>query len=117
MRIAFNTMQVFNVLKTFYQATSLEVAENNLPKLEAGCYSKFLILARTWLNNWERLATCFDFTKVIRKAIYTNNPIESYHGAAPRRQIRKHTKNKGVFPSDQAVLKLVYLLSQNIMAK
>jgi transposase-like protein len=88
------------------------VAESNLLELEARWKEKYPILVRSWLNNWERLATYFDFPKVVRKAIYTNNPIESYH-----RQIRKHTKNKGVFPSDQAVLKLVYLLSQNIMAK
>jgi transposase-like protein len=107
-----DSKQVINDLKAIYQATSLEVAENNLLELEARWKSKYPILVRSWLNNWDRLATYFDFPKVIRKAIYTNNPIESYH-----RQIRKHTKNKGVFPSDQSVLKLVYLLSQNIMVK
>jgi transposase-like protein len=99
-------------LKAIYQATSLESAESNLLELESNWKAKYPILVRSWLNNWDRLVTYFDFPTVIRKAIYTNNPIESYH-----RQIRKHTKNKGVFPSDQAVLKLVYLLSQNIMAK
>jgi len=107
-----DSKQVLKDLKAIYQATSLEVAESNLLELESEWKAKYPILVRSWLNNWERLATYFDFPKVIRKAIYTNNPIESYH-----RQIRKHTKNKGVFPSDQAVLKLVYLLSQNIMAK
>lgn len=103
---------VLKDLKAIYQATSLEVAESNLLELESKWKAKYPILVRSWLNNWERLVTYFDFPKVIRKAIYTNNPIESYH-----RQLRKHTKNKGVFPSDQAVLKLVYLLSQNIMTK
>jgi transposase-like protein len=107
-----DSKQVLNDLKAIYQATSLEAAESSLLELEAKWKTKYPILVRSWLNNWERLATYFDFPKVIRKAIYTNNPIESYH-----RQIRKHTKNKGVFPSDQAVLKLVYLLSQNIMIK
>jgi len=98
--------------KAIYRAPSLEVAESKLLELESRWKAKYPILVRSWLNNWEKLVTYFDFPDVIRKAIYTNNPIESYH-----RQIRKHTKNKGVFPSDQAVLKLIYLLSRNIMAK
>jgi len=107
-----DSKQVMKDLKAIYQAVSLECAEENLLVLEEKWKAKYPILVRSWLNNWERLATYFDFPPVIRKAIYTNNPIESYH-----RQIRKHTKSKGVFPSDQAVLKLVYLLSCNIMAK
>ena len=107
-----DSKQVIKNLKAIYQAVSLEQAEENLLILEEKWKAKYPILVRSWLNNWDRLATYFDFPPAIRKAIYTNNPIESYH-----RQIRKHTKSKGVFPSDQAVLKLVYLLSQNIMAK
>lgn len=104
--------KILQDLKAIYQASTLEQAENNLLVLEEKWKCKYPIVVRSWLNNWDRLVTYFDFPTVIRKAIYTNNPIESYH-----RQIRKHTKNKGVFPSDQAVLKLVYLLSKNIMAK
>ena len=107
-----DSKQVLKDLKAIYQATSLEEAESNLLLLEERWQVKYPIVLRSWLNNWERLATYFDFPPAIRKAIYTNNPIESYH-----RQVRKHTKSKGVFPSDQAVLKLVYLLSRNIMAK
>lgn len=107
-----DSKQVLKDLKAIYQASTLDEAESGLLELESKWKAKYPILVRSWLNNWERLVTYFDFPLVIRKAIYTNNPIESYH-----RQIRKHTKNKGVFPSDQAVLKLVYLLSRNIMAK
>ena len=107
-----DSKQVLKDLKAIYQATSLKEAESNLLLLEERWQVKYPIVLRSWLNNWERLATYFDFPPAIRKAIYTNNPIESYH-----RQVRKHTKSKGVFPSDQAVLKLVYLLSRNIMAK
>ena len=107
-----DSKQVLKDLKAIYQAKSLEEAEMQLLKLEERWKAKYPIVVRSWMNNWERLATYFDFPPAIRKAIYTNNPIESYH-----RQVRKHTKSKGVFPSDQAVLKLVYLLSRNIMAK
>jgi transposase-like protein len=99
-------------LKAVYQATNLEQAESHLLGLEETWGEKYPVVVRSWTKNWDRLSTYFDFPRVIRKAIYTNNPIESYH-----RQVRKHTKNKGVFPSDRAVLKLVYLVSKNIMAK
>lgn len=104
--------KVVKDLKEVYQASNLEKAENKLLELEEKWGEKYPVVIRSWTKNWERLSTYFDFPQVIRKAIYTNNPIESYH-----RQIRKHTKSKGVFPSDKAVLKLVYLLSENIMAK
>lgn len=107
-----DSKQLLKDLKAIYQASSLEEAETQMLKLEERWKAKYPIVVRSWLNNWERLATYFDFPPAIRKAIYTNNPIESYH-----RQIRKHTKSKGVFPCNQAVLKLVYLLSRNIMAK
>ena len=107
-----DSKQLLKDLKVIYQASSLEEAEMQLLRLEERWKAKYPVVVRSWMNNWERLATYFDFPPAIRKAIYTNNPIESYH-----RQIRKHTKSKGVFPSDQAVLKLVYLLSKNIMAK
>lgn len=99
-------------LKSVYQAPNLEQAENKLSELEGNWGGKYPVVVRSWKKNWERLSTYFDFPQVIRKAIYTNNTIESYH-----RQIRQHTKNKGVLPSDKAVLKLVYLLTQNIMKK
>ncbi len=107
-----DSKEVVRDLKEVYQATSLEKAELELDNFAEKWESKYPIVVRSWRKNWDQLATYFDFPRVIRKAIYTNNPIESYH-----RQLRKHTKNKGVFPSDMAVLKLVYLLSKNIMAK
>lgn len=107
-----DTKPVLKDLKAVYQAPNLEQAENSLLNLEQTWGEKYPVVVRSWMNNWDRLSTYFDFPATIRKAIYTNNPIESYH-----RQIRKYTKNKGVFPSDKSVLKLVYLLSQNIMAK
>lgn len=107
-----DSKNVIKDLKLIYQASSLEKAELELVNFEQKWGQKYPLVVKSWKNNWDKLATYFDFPMVIRKAIYTNNPIESYH-----RQLRKHTKNKGVFPSDMAVLKLVYLLARNIMAK
>jgi putative transposase len=54
----------------------------------------------------------FDFTPEIRQLIYTTNPIESFH-----RQLRKVSKNRGVFPDDDSVLKLLYLATSEITRK
>jgi len=98
--------------QAIYQAPNLAAAEVELEKLTQRWKEKYPVVIRSWHNNWHKLSTCFDFPAPIRKAIYTNNSIEAYH-----RQIRKHTKNKGVFPTDTALLKLVYLLSNNIALK
>ena len=63
-------------------------------------------------HNWDKLSEYFQYTPAIRKLIYTTNTVEGYH-----RQIRKVTKNKGVFPSDTALEKLVYLAYRNIRKK
>jgi len=66
----------------------------------------------SWRNNWSKLSTYFRYPEGIRKLIYTTNTIEGYH-----RQIRKVTKNKGVFTSDMALLKLIYLATERIQEK
>ena len=65
----------------------------------------------SWETNWPKLSTYFKYPAAIRKLIYTNT-IEGYH-----RQIRKVTKNKGVFTSDMALLKLIYLATERIAQK
>ena len=67
---------------------------------------------KSWRDNWERLTEYFQYTPAIRKLIYTTNTVEGYH-----RQVRKVTKNKGVFPSDTSLEKLVYLAYRNIREK
>ena len=66
----------------------------------------------SWEKNWAKLSTYFKYPAGIRKLIYTTNTIEGYH-----RQIRKVTKNKGVFTSDVALLKLIYLATERIQQK
>ena len=69
-------------------------------------------MIKSWQDNWSKLSAFFDFTAGIRRLIYTTNTVEGYH-----RQIRKVTKNKGVFSSDTALEKLVYLAYRNIRKK
>jgi len=73
---------------------------------------KYAIAVRSWENNWEELATFFDYSGEIRRLIYTTNIIEGYN-----RQLRKVTKTKASFPSQEAVRKLLYLANVNIIKK
>lgn len=99
-------------LKTVYRAATREDAEANLLKLEERWHEKYPAAIRSWQKNWDELATFFDFPNEIRRLIYTTNSVEGYH-----RQVRKVTKTKGVFPTDQSVRKLLYLVTMDIAKK
>jgi len=99
-------------LKTVYQAATREKSEANLLQLEQTWGSKYGAAVRSWQNNWDDLATFFEFPKEIRRLIYTTNTVEGYH-----RQLRKVIKNKGSFPTEQSVRKLLYLATMNITKK
>ena len=99
-------------LKLVYKADTKEIAEMELLNLEENWGKKYPVVIDSWNRNWDKLSTYFAYTAPIRKIIYTTNAVEGYH-----RQIRKVTKSKGAFPSDHALLKLVYLASQQVMKK
>lgn len=99
-------------LKTVYQASTREEAEANLLKLENAWGQKYAAAIRSWQNNWEELATFFEFPKEIRRLIYTTNTVEGYH-----RQVRKVIKNKPMFPTEQSARKLLYLATMDITKK
>ena len=65
-----------------------------------------------WANNWDRLSVYLDYPEQVRKIIYTTNLIEGF-----KRQLRKVTKNRSIFPNDQALQKLLYLATQDIVKK
>lgn len=99
-------------LKPVYQALTKEQGYENLVALDEKWGKKYPVPVASWYNNWENLATFFRFDAHIRKVIYTTNTVESFH-----RQVRKVTKTKGAFTSDNALLKLVYLVVQRIAEK
>ena len=99
-------------LKTVYKAQTKDLAELNLEKLAEKWGKKYPLVVKSWQDNWHKLSTYFKYTEDIKRIIYTTNTIEGFH-----RQVRKVTKNKGVFPSDEALLKLVYLAYKNISKK
>ena len=99
-------------LKPVYKAATKELAEVNLEALAGKWSKKYPVVIKSWQDNWHKLSTYFKYTEDIRRIIYTTNTIEGFH-----RQVRKVTKNKGAFPSDDALLKLVYLAYKNISKK
>ena len=107
-----NAKEFMKDLKKIYQAATRTEAEENLSHLADKWEKKYPIVIRSWQDNWEKLSVYFAYAPPIRKLIYTTNAIEGYH-----RQIRKVTKTKGAFPNDMALLKLVYLATQNIAKK
>lgn len=101
--------EFMNDLKLVYKATTIDQAEINLGKCEEKWGKKYAVVIKSWQKNWHKLSTYFKYAEDIRRIIYTTNTIESYH-----KQVRKVTKNKGVFPSDEALLRLMYLAHRNI---
>ena len=99
-------------LKPVYRADNEAQALTELESLKEKWNKKYPMVISSWENNWPKLSTYFKYPPDIRKLIYTTNTIEGYH-----RQIRKVTKNKGVFTSDMALLKLIYLATDRIQQK
>jgi transposase-like protein len=94
-------------LKPVYTATTKDEAEANLVLLEAEFGEKYPMAINIWKNNWEALSHYFAFSPEIRKMIYTTNAIESYNSV-----LRKYTKNKRSFVSNEALQKVLYLATQ-----
>jgi putative transposase len=99
-------------LKQVYQATSRELAEHHLGELEGKWGKKYAVVIKSWYANWEHLSQYFKYPEELRRIIYTTNIIEGFH-----RQIRKYTKNKGAFTSENALMKLIYCACQHILEK
>ena len=91
-------------MKEIYNAPTKEAAKIALNDFSNKWYSKYSYAVKSWENNWDNLTVFFDFPVEIRKIIYTTNLIENLNG-----KIRKYTKNKLSFPTDEAVLKSTYL--------
>jgi transposase-like protein len=111
--VAYKDSRAFTTdLRTVYQASTRQQAEDNLELLEQKWGKKYGVAIRSWRDNWPRLSTYFQYPEEIRKVIYTTNIIEGFH-----RQVRKVTKTKGAFTSDMALQKLVYLATTNVVKK
>jgi len=91
-------------MKNIYNAPTKQAAQAALNDFAKIWESKYSYAIKSWRGNWEELTVFFEFPLEIRKIIYTTNLIENLNG-----KIRKYTKNKLSFPTDEAVMKSVYL--------
>ena len=99
-------------MREIYTAPNKEAAEAALDVLEKKWNSKYSYAIKSWRKNWEELTAFFDFPLEIRRIIYTTNIIENLNG-----KIRKYTKNKTSFPTDEAVMKSVFLAVNEVTKK
>lgn len=99
-------------LKLVYKANSEELALLELEKLEEKWDEQYPIVLKSWRQNWPELSRYFQYTVPIRKMIYTTNIIEGFH-----RQLRKVTKNRGSFPHNDSLQKLLYLATMESSKK
>ncbi len=99
-------------LKRVYAAVDEETALYELEVFEEKWGSKYPKIAQSWKANWARLCTYFKYPPEVRTLIYTTNAIEGFN-----RQLRKVTKSKSVFPTDDSLLKMLYLAMIDITKK
>ena len=99
-------------LKPIYKAATEELALEHLADLEAKWREKYPISVKSWRNNWNEVSPMFRYSPEIRKLIYTTNAIENFN-----RQLRKVTKTKSSFVSDDALMKMLYLATMRIIEK
>lgn len=99
-------------LKKVYNAVNEQMGLHQLDQAEEKWGKKYPVVFKSWRSNWERLSRFFTYPLALRRIIYTTNPIESYH-----RMVRKVTKTKGAFSSEDAIVKQIYLATINANTK
>jgi putative transposase len=99
-------------LRKIYTAATEEQGAKELDEFSHTWDEKYPYISKSWKSNWAELSTFFKYSPEIRKMIYTTNAIESFH-----RSLRKVTKNRSIFPSEDSCLKLMYLAIQDIEKK
>ena len=99
-------------LKKIYSAATVEAAEQALDAFEEKWNEQYPMAAKSWRERWENVIPLFGYPEPIRKVIYTTNAIESINA-----QLRKVTRKRGAFPTDDSVRKVLYLAIQRASKK
>lgn len=107
-----NRKEVATDLKMIYQAPALEEADYQLGKFADKWNEAYPMVVKSWQQNWVRMIPMFSSAPESRKAIYTTYTIESLNMT-----LRKIIKNRAMFPSDEAVFRILYLALKNISKK
>ena len=103
---------VASELKKIYSADTVELAEEYLDDFELTWGEKYAAIIKSWRENWSKIIPFFDYPKEIRKVIYTTNIIESLN-----RTLRKAVKNRGHFPTETSLMKVLYLAIRGVSKK
>ena len=96
------------VYTAVYEAAALDALETFAEKWD----KKYPKISKSWRENWANLSTYFKYPQEVRRLIYTTNTIEGFN-----RQLRKLTKSRSVFPTDDSLFKMLYLAMKDITAK
>ena len=99
-------------LKAIYTSSTEEGAKIELERLKEKWDKKYPNVIKSWESNWMELSTLFKYPPEVRKLIYTTNPIESFNS-----KLKKVTKNRSVFPTEESLFKLLYLAINDISKK
>lgn len=111
--VSYKDVKAFTAaLKPIYKAPTEESALEALGELERTWGAKYPAAIRSWREHWDELSTMFKYPEQIRRIIYTTNAIENFN-----RQLRKVTKTKSAFVSDDALLKQLYLVTMHVTDK
>ena len=111
--VSYKDIKAFTAdLKPIYKAATEELALSALDELESKWGAKYALGVKSWRANWIELSTMFKYPAEIRTLIYTTNAIENFN-----RQLRKVTKTKSAFVSDDALMKMLYLATMGITEK
>lgn len=111
--VSYKDVKAFTAaLKPIYKAPTEESALAALDELEAAWGARYPAAIRSWRDHWDELATMFKYPEQIRRIIYTTNAMENFN-----RQLRKVTKTKSAFVSDDALMKQLYLVTIQVVDK
>ena len=119
----FNTMHPFVTKRVHFSGywaivselngrKSLDDAEYAKEEFREKWNKKYPNILKSWDKSWSELTTFFEYPQEIRKIIYTTNAVESYH-----RMVRKFTKSKAIFPTDDSIRKIIYMSVKEISKK
>lgn len=104
--------KVASDLKPIYKAATEEKGYSNLEEFSKNWDKKYPHISKSWFSNWTELSSFFKYSAEIRRIIYTTNPIESFN-----RGIRKVTKTRSIFPTEDSIIKLFFLAVMDIEKK
>lgn len=99
-------------LKKIYESATINLASQALDDFELNWGEKYPVIVKSWRNNWEKITPFMQFPLEIRKVIYTTNIVESLNNT-----LRKSVRNRGHFPTEDALMKVLYLAIKGVSKK